>query len=530
MKFGGTMKTIQDLYLGFSDATNYSQRGNKEAFNSIFVKNHFLEQVLEPSRYFLIGEKGTGKTAYATFLSNSEYKNNKAKNIFISATDYEKFYKLKSKNNLELTDYEGIWKVIILLLVSQTIADDDKLLSKFNKSNLKNMVKSIQEYYSNAFSPEITTVMRVMDDSEAIAKAVFKAVEIGGSHHKTTEASKTNFQHNLYYIEKNFSDSLSKIKIEKNLTIFIDGIDIRPNTMPYGDYIDCIGGLVDATWNLNTMLFPNVRDSKGHVKVVLLLRPDIYNALNLQNATNKLLDNSVFLDWRTTYATYENSNLYKVANQLLSYEQNHPSDQIFEDYFKWKTNSSNKNRDYDTAFMEFLKISLSRPRDILVIMQYLRTSIIDSNQGYLKEFPHQTFESDSFQNTYSEYFMSSLKDQLSFYYSKEDYNHFIKLFEFFDKPDFTYEEYNQCYNKFTEYILENAEDIPEFVEDPKRLLQLLYESNIIASKTESNDQYYMNFSYREKSSSNVNPQVPIGDNISYRFHYGLYKKTRLGRY
>ena len=281
------MKTIQDLYLGFSDATNYSQRGNKEAFNSIFVKNHFLEQVLEPSRYFLIGEKGTGKTAYATFLSNSEYKNNKAKNIYISATDYEKFYKLKSKNNLELTDYEGIWKVIILLLVSQTIADDDKLLSKFNKSNLKNMVKSIQEYYSNAFSPEITTVMRVMDDSEAVAKAVFKAVEIGGSHHKTTEASKTNFQHNLYYIEKNFSDSLSKIKIEKNLTIFIDGIDIRPNKMPYGDYIDCIGGLVDAIWNLNTMLFPNVRDSKGYVKVVLLLRPDIYNALNLQNATNK---------------------------------------------------------------------------------------------------------------------------------------------------------------------------------------------------------------------------------------------------
>ena len=83
-------------------------------------------------------------------------------------------------------------------------------------------------------------------------------------------------------------------------------------------------------------------------------------------------------------------------------------------------------------------------------MQYLRTSIINSNQGDLKEFPQQTFESDSFQNTYSEYFMSSLKDQLSFYYSKKDYNHFIKLFEFFDKPDFTYEEYNQCYIKFTE--------------------------------------------------------------------------------
>lgn len=35
------MKRVNELYLGFSDATNYSQRGNKELFNHIFVKNHF---------------------------------------------------------------------------------------------------------------------------------------------------------------------------------------------------------------------------------------------------------------------------------------------------------------------------------------------------------------------------------------------------------------------------------------------------------------------------------------------------------
>ena len=27
------MKRVNELYLGFSDATNYSQRGNKELFN-----------------------------------------------------------------------------------------------------------------------------------------------------------------------------------------------------------------------------------------------------------------------------------------------------------------------------------------------------------------------------------------------------------------------------------------------------------------------------------------------------------------
>ena len=59
------MKKIADLKLGFSDAQNYTQRQNKTMFNEIFVRNVFLDELIEQSRYFLIGEKGTGKTAYA---------------------------------------------------------------------------------------------------------------------------------------------------------------------------------------------------------------------------------------------------------------------------------------------------------------------------------------------------------------------------------------------------------------------------------------------------------------------------------
>lgn len=97
------MKKINELNLGFSDAQNYSQRNNKTAFNYFFVKNHYLDELLNPSIYFLIGEKGTGKTAYATYLSNNNYKNTKAITSFISATDYEKFYIIKKQNHLDLT-------------------------------------------------------------------------------------------------------------------------------------------------------------------------------------------------------------------------------------------------------------------------------------------------------------------------------------------------------------------------------------------------------------------------------------------
>lgn len=98
---------------------------------------------------------------------------------------------------------------------------------------------------------------------------------------------------------------------------------------------------------------------------------------------------------------------------------------------------------------------------------------------------------------------------------------------FFNGPQFTYDEYNTMYEKYVDYILDNAQDIPQFVDEPKKFLQLLYDSNVIAA-IEDNGFYH--FSYREKSPSNIAPEVPYGNNIQYCFHYGLYKKTKLGRY
>ena len=90
------MKAIKDLKLGFSDAQNYTQRKNKQMLAEVFVKNDYLERLLDSSVYYLIGEKGTGKTAYAAFLSNTDYGDAKSFLKFISGTDYEKFHELKN--------------------------------------------------------------------------------------------------------------------------------------------------------------------------------------------------------------------------------------------------------------------------------------------------------------------------------------------------------------------------------------------------------------------------------------------------
>jgi len=524
------LTTIDKLNLGFSDAQNYTQRANKQMLSEVFVKNSYLTKLLKPNVYYLVGEKGTGKTAYAAFLSNSEYESNKAFLKFISGTDYEKFYELKKRKQIDVSGYVDIWKTILLLLLAKSVTDDDKVVSIFNKNNLGELMLAIDEYYNRAFSPEIVNALKIVDKSEIAAKLVCKYAEVGGSTGNTVEFNEQRLQMNLFYICKKFSDCLGSLKLSKNLTLFVDGIDVRPGQIPYEEYLDCIKGLANACWSLNTELFANVRDSKGQFKVVLLLRPDIFNSLNLQNATNKLVDNAVYLDWRTTYTDYPTSNLYKMANKLLLHSQEEKGiPNIWEQYFDWKLKSSNPEiRENDTAFMEFLKISLSRPRDIQRVLSLIQEIMLERDLGESVKFDYNTYNSDRFQNMYSEYFLSSLKDQLSFYYSEEDYKHFKKFFDFFNDPQFTFEEYQIAYNKYVDYILENAKEIPKFVEDPKTFLQLLYDSNVITAIEE--DGRYFHFSYREKSPSNIAPEVPYDKGMEYRFHYGLYKKTKMGRY
>lgn len=523
-------KSIMSLNLGFSDAQNYTQRGNKQMLSEVFVKNVYLEKLLQTNVYYLIGEKGTGKTAYAAFLSNNEYKNNKSILKYISGTDYEKFYELKKRNQIDISGYVDIWKTILLLLLAKSVTDKDKVVSIFNKNNLSELMQAIEEYYNRAFAPEIVSALKIVDNSEIAAKLVCKYAEAGASTGSTLEFSEQRLQMNLFYICKKFSECLGNLRLNKNLTLYIDGIDVRPNQIPYNEYLECIKGLATACWTLNTELFANVRDSKGQFKVVLLLRPDIFNSLNLQNATNKLADNAVYLDWRTTYTDYPTSNLYKMANKLLTYSQdNKDTDGIWEQYFDWELPTSNSDRrEHDTAFMEFLKISLSRPRDIQRILALIQEIMLERDLGKAQVFIYNIYNSDRFQNAYSEYFLSSLKDQLSFYYSEEDYKHFRKFFDFFNGPQFTYEQYHIAYVSYVDYILENAKEIPQFVEDPKKFMQLLYDSNVITA-IEKGGRFF-HFSYREKSPSNIAPEVPYEKDMEYRFHYGLYKKAQMGRY
>lgn len=175
------MKSIAKLNLGFSDAKNYKRKENKALFNTIFFRNSYLDDLLDLSRFFLIGEKGTGKTAYAVFLSNNDYKNTVSQIKYIREMDYQQFIYLKRDKHLQLSDYTNIWKVIIMLLISNTIEEKELDHSIFSKSSkMKTLIKAIDEYHHNAFTPEILTALSWIKNANLAAEIVHKNFKLKG--------------------------------------------------------------------------------------------------------------------------------------------------------------------------------------------------------------------------------------------------------------------------------------------------------------------------------------------------------------
>lgn len=524
------MKLVPELSFGFRDAENYKRKENKQLFDKFFLRTLSLDKLCDPSTFFLIGEKGTGKTAYAVYLTNSAYKDNMSVLRYIRETEYEKFLLLKKNRNLNLTDFTNIWKVIIYLLISQQISQNEKKNPFFGHFfKFLNLKKAIDDYYKQAFTPEIINAIQFAEDSKIAAELISKYSQKDGEE-TILSFSENQFQINLLYIQKQFEEALSSLKLNRNHILFIDGIDIRPSFIPYDVYIDCIKGLANAVWMVNNDFFSGIKDSPGRLRVVLLVRPDIFNSLNLHNRNSKVRDNSVILNWITTYLEYKYSDIFHMADKILSNQQDKELEfgQAWAHYFPYNPKNE-KQLSFPSSFVKFLRFSLYRPRDILTILSIQKENFIEQRRKPSEVFSEDDFDHPSFTRKYSDYLLGEVKDHLSFYYSDNDYELFIKFFHYLEgRSRFNYEEFEKAFSNYKLFLDKNNSYIPAFCETSDYFLQFLYDLNIICFTSDTEDgKLHFGWCYRERSPSNIAPKIKT--HVRYEVHYGLMKALDLGK-
>lgn len=182
----------------------------------------------------------------------------------------------------------------------------------------------------------------------------------------------------------------------------------------------------------NNDFFPDIRDSTGRLRAVLLVRPDIFLKLGLQNPNTKLRDNSVVLDWSTTYKSYRDSGIFEVLDNLLAVQQEQSPlpGEAWDNYFPFYAPQRGGAHGGDNSFIYFLRNSYYRPRDILTYISIFKKHIPNADKKKLQKFTVEYCDKREVSNEYAEYLLGELRDQLVFYYTEEEYEDFLQFFDF----------------------------------------------------------------------------------------------------
>lgn len=519
-------KRIGELREPYNDAVNYRSRDYKEFFQKIFLRTDDLDRILNPHVYFLMGEKGSGKTAFAVYLENNETKNHKCKLTTMTETQYKRFIALKRQGKLAYSDYANIWRSMLLFIVGRMLVEKSQnpfhtLTGKFSQ-----IKKEIDKWSKNALNPEVESAFEAIN-SEAISAKLKNDVvgEAAGEQKNQTTEKSAFLKHHLLETEGAFKQAINSLKLSDGHVLFIDGIDYRPEAVPYLEYIECIKGLGEAVWQLNTEFFNSIRDSKGRIKIVLLVRPDVFHALNLYNSNSRLQDNSVFLDWSTTEREYEMSKLFELSGKYFSSQQSAvvtPS-AAWNQYYPGKSASG-------YTFKRLLKHSFHKPRDILTFVKITQKVYAKSNNSDAIQFAADIADQPSVTREFSDYLLGEVKNYSAFYMAQDDFNKYLKFFQFLHgRSRFSIKEFDAAFIAFKAWAAGEKFNATEYLRDAESLLQLFYDVNVIgySENVEGGGETFYHWSYRERSANNVAPKVKTSGSLM--LNPGIAKALDIGK-
>ena len=277
------MKPINKLQQIKGDAYEYYNFDSKteNLFEKIFLVDEIMDEIKAPDKYFIIGEKGSGKTAYAVYLSTHPTSKLKSKIKLVENTVYDKFVTMKQNKSLDMSTYKDIWITMIYLILCEEIKE---LLQNnpLQYHRYKSITNAIDEFYSNAFKPEFINALEFVDKSNVSINTMLKNGVFSSKGNVEDEFTQKyveqSYQLSLMKLKDGFEKALSPLKMRNNFILFIDGIDARPSHISNKEYLECLKGLVNAVITLNNSFLKGL-----DIKIALLIRPDIIYNMSIHN-------------------------------------------------------------------------------------------------------------------------------------------------------------------------------------------------------------------------------------------------------
>lgn len=383
------MSKFYNIEFSYTDAEE-ELRYKPELINNAYVDlSHILKNLDNPSKFLVIGPKGSGKTALSTklqLMSDSDallfVSNDLLENFEFNLIN--KFAQDKASN--QLGGLITIWQVLLILRLVPLLLEDEKL--KHDNPKLEKFNKQLQSFGLTS-SGNLTKIVQITSRRGVysnIKKAIFelKSEKIDEKQLKIKDPAALLDTLKIVFDDLQESDS--------RYYLILDGLDYvlrdGKNNLNY------LRDLIVAARDLNNTFY----QKNIQAKVIILMRNEVISLIPDPNLTKRVTDNGIIINWYDNVRDPLETNLFKIIEKragLAGYRID--ISLLWKEWFPPQINREN-------SYHFILKNTRHLPRDLISFfreMQKIESALPFSEKVVLAAL-----------NNYSQWFLGELKDAL----------------------------------------------------------------------------------------------------------------------
>lgn len=492
------VKIIRQIDFGSIDGLN------DKHLSSYFLDNNYWNKIINGKIYYVIGRKGTGKSAIYTWLFEQQVRQGVLiANLSFNNFPFEKLLNLRDDDFSRPNQYQSIWRNIILSEFAAQIIKDAT-------SSIDEEYNEIKSYVDYRFGSDLTDLHKKVTSSTdktdsglkwkmlSFSKSAALSVEYGDGFENITAINNK--------LEKLICDYLKRNQKRRYIIQFDQLDDNYSRFINNQDYFQCIISLFKTIYSLNQHFdYQNLL-----VKSIAYLRSDIFYEINNSDPESSRWDDYKYvLSWAIiNQRDWFNPPIKKLINKriLVSYpiiKDKNPFDILFNEE---NLDIMVKDRRIK-PFKYMIHRTFHRPRDLVQFCKYVQKEVKESNR-----FDFRTILNG--EKEYSSWLLGEISNEISaqLKYTKTLYAFLRTLGE---KP-FTKKQF---ITKFNQGRNQNIKKI----KSAQALMRYLYSLGVIYNINMTN-------SKRELYSIIRNERTQLDDSLKMIIHSGLIKGLNTYQY
>ncbi|WP_322528570.1 hypothetical protein R5R73_01415 [Salinicola sp. LHM] len=266
----------------YKEIAAWNVEAKQEDMGRYFYKSLDIEKLLEGERSFVIGRKGTGKTAIAQYLIKLSGHDHFAQSLSLKNFPFNTLYEKRDSSYTAPNQYVTIWKHIIYTKLLYLLCDNENIDSTFVDSVRKTIPRKPRDLIGR-------NIVKTLGRNFSLGFATLKA---SMGYTQSSEPNEIDWVDRVDALE---SIILDQIDNSKYFIIFDElDEDYRHQSILGGEtqYTELLIGLFKAVQDVKSTF----SSEKHNVNPIIFLRDDIYSIIQ-NHDKSKWDDRAVKLSW-----------------------------------------------------------------------------------------------------------------------------------------------------------------------------------------------------------------------------------------